>query len=290
MSRPNFERLVPPPRRVPFGVQVQTLFGATLARVGWWLLVVLSPVAWVFASQADLSGPLLFRGHPPAVEGRVTRLEETRSSEGGRRIVRVEYTFRAPGGPPLSGSSYSVGVTHAVGDVVQVEYLEGRPSISRISGARRAPFSAAVLLVLVFPAIGLGLAGLSLRSGRRTLRLLGEGQLGSASFLSQRPTDTKVNGQLVQELIFEYVGPDGLRRTLRETTIDPHPLRDERRETILFHPQEPERATLVDALPRAAAVDERGEIVQGAGSILVLLPALLAMLVNGAFAAYRLAR
>ncbi len=288
MSRPNFERLAPAPRAVPLGVRLQALFGG-YGILGWVLVAALSPFAWLFAGNADVLSPLLFSTDVEVVDGRVTGVKETSASEGRRRVYEVAYDYRVPSGAHLTGTSYTTGGSHSVGDVVHVEYLSLKPDTSRIAGARMTIFGPAAVVSLIFPAIGVVVAGLGLRSGLKRLHLLRDGQLASAAFVKQEPTNVRINNRPLLELTFEYKSADGVARTFTQRTTEAGALTDERREQVLYLSEAPERATLVDALPRQVAVDERGEIVSGGGAALVLLPVLLALAVNGALAACRFA-
>lgn len=286
MSRPNFERLVPAPRTVPLGVKLQALFGG-FGMAGWLLLAVLSPFAWLFAGNADVLSPLFFSTDVEVVNGRVTSVKETAASEGKRRVYEVAYDYRVPGGAHLSGKSYTTGSRHSAGEAVRVAYLPLKPELSRIEGARLAIFGPAASVSLIFPAIGAILAGLGLRAGLKKVRLLAEGQFASAGFVKQEATNVRINGRPVLELTFEYKSADGAAQMFTQRTTQTAELTDERREQVLYLPEAPDRATLVDALPKAVAVDDRGEVVSGGGGAVVLLPVLLALLVNGAFAACR---
>jgi hypothetical protein len=287
LSRPNFARLLPPPRTLPASVRLEVLCGG-LAVPGFLLLALLSPFAWLFAGQADLLSTLLSSRGVVVVEGRVTGVRQTRASVGGRRVFEVAYQFSAPDGAQRAGRSYTTGRRHEVGQSVRVEYLA--PELSRIEGARRTLFGPVALVSLLFPALGAALAIVGVRSGARTLRLLRDGQLASASLVKREATNWQINDRPVELLSFEYSGADGVSRTLTQRTAEAGELTDERREALLYLPESPERATLVDALPKVVAVNEQGELVSGAGSALVLVAPVLALLVNGAFAALRFAR
>ncbi len=283
MSRPNFDRLAPPPRVVPLLVRVNALFGGGLAVVGWGLLLFSTPFFWMFAMNAELLAPIVLRATAAKSDGRITATESTGASEGKRPIYRVQYTYQVPAGSLRAGTSYVTGSVPGVGTELPVEYVPSWPSFSRMAGMRRGMFGPGAMMVVLFPAIAAGLVAFSLRSGRRWLRLLRDGRSAEASFVSEQPTNVRINGRVVQELTFEYLGPDGLRRTFTQRTTDPGELKDERRETVLFLPDEPDTARLVDALPAVAVADERGEIAvgQGLGVALLVLP-LLVVLANGA--------
>ncbi|MEO8358956.1 MAG: DUF3592 domain-containing protein [Vicinamibacteria bacterium] len=271
-----------PPRAVPLGVRMNALFGGGLAVIGWGLLLFATPFFWIFAVNADVVAPIVLSASAAQATGVITAIDATRASEGKRSIYRVQYSFQVPAGPKMTGTSYVTGTAPVVGETRPVEYVPALPGFSRIVGMRRAMFGPGGIIVLVFPAIAAAIVAFELRSGRRVLRLLRHGKVASATFVSQQRAHIKVNKRDVLELTFEYAGSDGLRRTFTETTTDPGKLRDERRETILYLPDDDESATTVDALPVGVTADERGEIAAGPGPrILVLALPLLVILING---------
>jgi hypothetical protein len=288
MSRPNFNRLLAPPRAVPLSLRVNTLFGG-MAAFAWGVLLCTTPIFWAFVMNAEVLAPVVLRAGAATTDGRVSATGETRSSEDRSRIHWVDYSYQVPAGPVLSGRSYVTGSPPAIGAQLPVEYAPSWPNFSRIVGMRKAMFGPGAAIAIVFPALAAGFVAFSLYAGRRTLRLLREGCVAEATFVSQQPTNTTINGRVVQELTFEYVTPDRGRRTFTSTTTNPDELRDDRRETILYLPEEPDTATAVDALPAAVAVDEGGELAPAPSLpwTVVALP-LLVTLVNGACVANHL--
>ncbi len=288
MSRPNFDRLVAPPRTVPLSLRVNTLFGG-MAAFAWGVLLVTTPIFWGFVMNAEVLAPIVLGTSAATTDGRVTATGETRSSEDETRVHWVDYSYQVPAGPLLSGRSYVTGSPPDIGARLPVEYVPSGPRFSRIVGMRKAMFGPGAAIAVVFPALAAGFVAFSLYAGRQTLRLLHEGRVAQATFVSQKPTNMTVNGRVVQELTFEYVTPDRGRRTFTTSTTDPTDLRDERRETILYLPEEPDTATAVDALPTAVVIDEGGELapVPGLRWAVVAVPLLVA-LVNGACAANHL--
>lgn len=283
MGRPNFDRLSAPPRTVPLSLRVSTLFGG-MAAFAWGVLLCTTPIFWAFVMNAEVLAPVVLGAGAATTEGRVLATGETGASEDRRPIHWVEYSYQVPAGP-MSGRSYVTGAAPDIGAQLPVEYAPSWPRFSRIVGMRRARFGPGAAIAVVFPALAAGFVAFSLFAGRRTLRLLRDGRVAEATFVSQRPTNTTINDRVVQELTFEYVTPDRGRRTFTTSTTDPDELRDERRETILYLPEEPDTATAVDSLPTAVVVDEGGELapVPGLRWAVLALPLLVA-LVNGACA------
>ena len=283
MSRPNFDRLAPPPRAVPLGLRVSALFGDGLAAFAWGMLLFTTPIFWGFVMNAEVLAPVVLGVSAATTDGRVTATGKTVSSQGKRPIYWVDYSYPVPGGPRLTGRSYVTSDAPGVGAELPVEYVPSLPRYSRMVGMRRARFGPGAIIALVFPAAAAFAVVLSLLTGRRTLRLLREGRVAEATFVSEQPTNVTINERVVQELTFEYVTPDGRLRTFTHNTTDPGEVRDERRETILYMPDEPDTATAVDALPKAVVVDEGGALTAGPGVRWALLAfPLLVTLVNGA--------
>ncbi len=288
MGRPNFDRLVAPPRTVPLSLRVNALFGG-MAAFAWGVLLCTTPIFWGFVMNAEVLAPVVLGASAATTDGQVTATGETRASEDETRIHWVDYSYQVPAGPPLSGRSYLTGSPPDIGATLKVEFLPSWPRFSRIVGMRKAMFGPGAAIAVVFPALAAGFVAFSLYAGRQTLRLLREGRVAEATFVSQQPTNTTINGRVVQELTFEYTTPDRGRRKFTSSTTDPGELRDERRETILYLPDDPDTATAIDALPKAVVIDEGGELapVPGLRWAVLALPLLVAV-VNGACAANHL--
>jgi hypothetical protein len=281
MSRANFERLGPPPRHLPAALRLRTLCGSSLALSGWFVLALSTPFFWGFAMNADVLWPLLFRTGVTRVEGRVLEVAETGASANNVSIYSVAYAYRDAAGVERSGRSYSSGQPR-LGAPAAVEYLSLWPQWSRIEGLRRGMFGPGALVVLAFPGIGVALVGIALRSGRKTLRLLAHGQIAQAQFVSDEATNLRIDDRPVVGLNFEFTASDGQRHSLHHSTSQPAALRDERRESVLYDPEAPDDALLVDQLPDAVAASEQGELVaQGRGGLWAGLIPFLTLLMNG---------
>lgn len=263
MSRPFFDRLAEPPRDVPLAVRVYTVLGGAggLSQFGWALLAFTSIFGWAFAGNTDAWSPLLFKTVGASLaEGVVTSVRETSASEGRVRVREVSYRFAGPDGRERSGRSYVTGTAPDAGQRVTVEFLGGTPWVSRIQGMRRALLGPGAIIVLIFPAVALGIVFFSVQSGLRTSRVLIHGRLTSASLKSKQPTNMRVNNRPVMKLTFEFVAGDGQRYEASESATDTMALEDERSEQLLYLPDEPRSATLVDGLPRAIQASEEGRL------------------------------
>lgn len=285
-----------PPRRVPVSTRLSVALGHPLVWLGCILLALGAGVVRVFVMNADFSSWRHFRGPIETVPGVITSSEQTRASEGGdrrrhrkgERIFAHHYAFEF-NGRRYRGVSYCVGGGPRAGQNVVVEFVAGRPELSRIRGMRRAVFGPSVAFALVFPAVGLGLVVASLVRARKHLRLLVNGEVALGRLANKEETAFKVNKQPVYKLTFEFTDWRGDTQRAVVRTEKVARLEDEPYERLFYDPQQPTRAVLLDAMPGRVRFGEDGEL-QAAGwwrGVAVLLPPALTLAIWAALFALK---
>jgi hypothetical protein len=271
--------LQPPPRRVPLSLWLTNVFNAA-SQGGWAFFGFGMIFFWVFALQADLSFAT-FRNATGRADGRVLHTRKTGASENEQQVHASHYQYSVAG-RTFEGTSYTTGGAPAQGDSVEVEFDEGNPGRSRIAGMRRAPFGPGVLFVLLFPAIGLVWLYLATRSGFRRNRLLAQGILAQGTLKNMEETNVRINGRPVYALTFEFIDRRGQRQKALARMTDPDRLRDDATEPLLYDPENPSRAYLLDELPARPSVEQNGDLAGRAGVALAVL--ILPAIVIGAHA------
>jgi len=264
--------LAPPPRRVPLSLSLLNVFNG-FAQIGWFVFGFGMIFAWVFLGNADFSF-LTFRGPHAQSTGRVTSVEATGASQNEQPITANHYEFSVAGSR-FSGTSYSNGSPNNAGDEVTVEYDEQHPERSRIAGMRRGQFSAGVMLVLIFPFIGAVFVAFATLAGFRRNHLLRNGLLSTGKLLGRERTNVTVNKRPVWKLTFEYVARDGQRHEATASTTDTTRLEDEAQEPLLYDPEKPSVAYVLDEAPARPQFEANGEL-RGR-----LLPGLLSAIIPG---------
>jgi hypothetical protein len=234
------------PRRVPLSLQIVNLFNG-FAQAGWLVFGFGMIFFWFFAFNADFSF-VTFRGPYATAQGKVTKVETTHASENDVQVEANHYEFSVAGSTH-TGASYSTGKSVAEGENVTVEYDQDDPSRSRIEGLRRAIFGPAVALVTLFPAIGLAFLVPSIVTGFKRNRLLREGVPAQGTLIGKSPTNVTINDRPLFELRFEFTARDGRRYEATTRTTNTDPLEDEATEPLLYDPDNPERAYLLDDAP-----------------------------------------
>jgi hypothetical protein len=263
------------PRAVPRALVWRLYFGGPIAVLGWLFAAFGMVFVLVFLPMSDLGSPDFDR----EATATMTRIEDTSSSENERTIYRVRYTFHDEAGVLHHGASFTLDRPAELGPW-PVRYRSDDPSESQLDGMRRGRFSPFVLLVAIFPIVGLGIGISQLRAGHRNLRLLRSGAETRGKLLGKEATGVYVNEQPVMALTFEYEA-GGRTYTAKVKALDPSRLEDDPREPMLYDPRAPSRATTLDHLPGAPRIGAGGELEArpGVAFHLVIAPVLFVALV-----------
>lgn len=249
--------LAPPPRHVPLSLRAVNVFNG-ISQIGWFVFGFGMIFVWAFIGNADFSF-LTFRGPHAQSVGRVTRVAQTGASENERPVVAHHYEFSVAGSR-FSGTSYTTSGAKSEGETVEVEYDEKNPSRSRIAGMRRAQFGPVVSLVGIFAFIGLVMVWFATRSGFRRNHVLSHGVLVTGKLVAKERTNVTVNDRPVWKLTFEFTGRDGRKHEANAHSTDTSRLEDESEEPLLYDPDDPERAYVLDEAPARPEFDHTGDL------------------------------
>ncbi|MBI3927534.1 MAG: DUF3592 domain-containing protein [Armatimonadetes bacterium] len=274
--------LMPPPRATPLNLRLQLLFGGFMNQFGWLFFGFGMIFVWALGWNADLKAWTHFNGSLTTAEGVCLGSEETSAEINEEPVYAYYYRFEHEG-QHYEYVSYTSDDTLTEGQAVTVEFQAQDPTVSRIRGMRSAQFPPwALLLVAVFPLVGLGFIIAGIRHGLQAIRLLSTGLLGYGRLMQQEATGMSVNEQPVYQLVFEFKAVDGRTYEARSQTHEPHELMDEEEEALLYSPSNPFDAVLLDGLPGRPTMVSGGFRARSPGSALsvLVLPG-LALLVHG---------
>lgn len=242
-------RLEPPPRRVPLATVCAAMtgflgvFGAIFFSFGmifvWVFGVGLSPI-----DEWRLSGS--FATAPAVVEG----VSATGGSVNGVPVYEYRFRYTPGDGNALHGTCYATISGWAEGERAVAHYLPGKPEVARLEGSRLSQFPPWILLiVLIFPIVGLCLFIPAIVSGRQKIRLLRLGEITGAENITVSPTNTRVNNVPVMKYSYEFRDRAGRVYTGASRALPTETIGDERREPVLYLPSNPRRSMLLDAIP-----------------------------------------
>jgi hypothetical protein len=258
----------PPPRRVPLSLRVINLFNG-ITQIGWFVFGFGMIFFWVFAGNADFSF-LTFRGAMEYATGRVVESRSTGASENDQSVQANHYQFSVAG-QSYNGTSYSLGGGAAQGDEVTIEYDPDDPSRSRIEGMRRNMFGPWAAVVSIFPLIGLGFVVPFTLKGIQRNRLLRDGILTQGTLIHKGMTNVRINHRPVWELTFEFTDRLGQRHEAKARSVDTSRLEDESSEPLLYDPNDPSRAYVLDEAPARPKFEMNGEMIGRGGGALMRL-------------------
>jgi len=252
--------LAPPPRHVPGHLRTLLYFGSASARMGWLFVAFGTVMCWIFGMQADWS-PLTVHGPYDHLDAQVVRSHVTLTGKHhDQKLTRVTFRYTVDD-TVHEGVSYHDGEGPLVGATVTIEVPHGRFDQAVVVGMRRAetPFWA-LLILAIFPLLGLGFAGHRVRAGRREVRLLTVGLLGHGKLVHRELTNVTVNKRPVEKLSFDFEDRRGRVHRAVVRTLEPDKLTDDALEPLVYDPLDPSRAALLDALPGTPRVDAAGQL------------------------------
>ncbi|MEN8118912.1 MAG: hypothetical protein ABFS35_01110 [Bacteroidota bacterium] len=253
--RPKFKRNITrrytKERNLPIGLKLKIWFADVLTVIGGGFLLIGIPFVLIFVPFASLFSPG-FSDNDPVIEGTITEVYGTSSYVNDVQVYEYTFTYNPPDGGNYEGIGYSTGKIYEISDPVQVIYKRNKQEIAKAKELRLNSFSVGLVFpVLIFPLIGAVMLYFSTKKAINSIRILKIGELAFGKFQYKETTNTKVNGQRVYKLYFEFTAKDNkLYKTIAKTHHY-YQLEDDDKEKLVYDPDDPENAVLLDALPAA---------------------------------------
>ncbi|RMG19884.1 MAG: DUF3592 domain-containing protein [Deltaproteobacteria bacterium] len=256
-------RIAPPPRVIPLSTRLGVRFGG-LQRAGWLLLGISVVVFANYGGRRVIEDLRMDLGDLKVVRGEVLEVRESRYVYRRRPLYEVlhRHVVTRPDGTrrEIRARSY-VRRPPQPGQEISIEYLADDPTLARVFRERRSGSRAFPWLFLVFPAFGLLLVLGTCRTGRRNLHLLAFGKTAKGRILERRKTDLAVNRRRVYVYTVAFEDDRGGQHVFKTKTTEVEAVGDEPEEWVLYDPDRPDAACLLDGLPGRVEVDARGEIL-----------------------------
>ena len=270
-----------PPRHVPLSLAVLNVFNG-ISQIGWFVFGFGMIFFWAFVGNADFSF-VTFRGDIAEGVGKVTAVEATGASENDTQIMANHYEYSVAG-QRFTGTSYTKGGGATAGEEVKIQYAAANPARSRIAGMRTGQFGPFVMFVTIFPLIGFVILYFAMKSGIKRSHLLRNGIFTTGTLIDKEPTNVTVNDRRVYELTFEFTARDGRKAQAKARSTDTSRLEDEHAEPLLYDPDDPSRAYVLDEAPARPEIDGTGALV--GRPMAAMLSMILPAIVIGAHALY----
>jgi hypothetical protein len=271
-----------PPRHVDVFSQAVLLLSGFKQQMGWGFFAFGMLFFWIFGMQSTVTKIFSPLGETREVQGQVVQSEGTNAYENEAQVFRYTFTY-IDEYREYEGTSYGFRFYEA-GSTVPVTYSVKHPERAYITGSRRSVFSAWVLFVVLFPAIGLAMILVDFIRNRQYLRLLKVGQATTGVMKKKEATGSTVTINDQKYPVYKYTFQFEVGGKTFESMAKTHRtqrLEDESREIILYDHFNPAHNVLFDSVAISPRIDEAGYLVPASPwRIVVFLLPLLAVLVN----------
>ena len=171
------------------GVLLSLIFG------GFGMVFVVFFFPWNFVSEIELG----LGGN--AISGDVLNVHQTSMSVNKTKVVDYEFGFTTADNVRHTALCYTTGWRWQPGASVAVRYLPRDPGVACIDGARLSEAGWAAAFVLIFPLMGFGLVGWTIRSRGRLGQLLRTGEVVEFDVTGVITTDMRINNQTVYKIM-----------------------------------------------------------------------------------------
>jgi hypothetical protein len=204
----------------------------------------------LFTPMIDFKSPFYFGDDVIKTEGIVSEVSATNVSVNDDTVVEYKFVFHYMG-KAYNGVSYSTDHNYKADDSVPVEFDPADPSIARIEDMSLKPMGLAVLFIYIFPAIGFSFLFICFKKGIPAIRAIRYGTMTRGRFVKMESTGGSVNDQTIFDIYFSFKDAFGNEHTAIGSTHKTGPVRDEPEERIIYDPENPSTAVIVDAMPAA---------------------------------------
>ena len=125
---------------------------------------------------------------------------------------------------------------------------------------RGGAFEWPMLFVLIFPLVGLTMIAVGVKKGLRAMRLLTHGIPAQGRFVGQEATSVRINDAPVMAMTFEFKTVDGRTARCVAKTHETRRLSDDAEEALVYDPEDPAVAVLLDELPGRPRITEHSVV------------------------------
>ncbi|MGB0833173.1 MAG: hypothetical protein ACPGR2_01480 [Psychrobium sp.] len=261
-------------RQVPVPTAIKTVFGRARTYLGYGVFSFLMVFAWVFGGNSDANF-YRYWGELTPTTGIIVKVVETNTEINEETVWANVYEYTDDAGYTYVRDAFTTGWSFSVAETVKVKYVTDSPEFAQVEGASNSFFGSWALLFYLPPMIGIFFIKSGISQGLIDLQLLKNGKIVKSKLVDKKPTSVVINDRTVYEMQFEYSsGKDKHRRTL--STSHPEKFEDDVHEYLIFDPNQPEKAQLVDDLSANVSVTKNGGLKLGSSlSIAVFLMPLI---------------
>jgi len=225
-----------------FFFKVPAVLGVTFTLIGGLITILF----FQFLNFNDFK----FNSDSPVVKGKILHVDATNFQENKRTVYQYTFAYE------IKGTNYKsisyLSKNHLEEDSeAEIEYIEDTPQIARIKGSRMGGVPFWVIFVTSpFLLLGLVFLFVNIKKTKSEIEILKWGIKGEGKFSGATETNVKINNRRVYEMLFELKDKDGKIYIISTKTHKPERLKDESMEQLVYMPDNPANAVLLDTLPK----------------------------------------
>lgn len=235
-------------------------FHKTTSKFGLIFVTISVTLIFFFYTYIDFS-QFYLNANSSKTKGVLIDIIPTSFKEGSDRIFKFNFYYQA-GTKAKTYTVTSYGKNHALlsntdfliaykpGDTVSVVYSDTYPEIAIMEGMYYKPVPFFIFILMIIPLLlGLILLLIQIPNYKKTLRLIREGVVGEALFISMTHTNIKINNKRVMKLLFRFKTKSG-EHEFTHNTNNPEPyFNHQLNHPILYDPENPKSVILIRTLP-----------------------------------------
>jgi len=249
LKRKTDSNLEPEARTISISITFKIITGHPVFAIGAIFFALSVIMLAVFGSLINFND-YRFKSDSPVTMGVVQQINPTNTKVNKVTVYQNIFEYTLSSNLKQTSSSYTIGKTYSVNDTSKVTYLASDPKIARIENSTLSMVEAWVLLILApFFLVGFFMLFFHIKSAVKNLKILKYGKLTTGTLIHKEPTNVQINKRTVYKLTFEFSDSFNNKYQAIAKSHIPEKLTDEAQEQLVYLPDNPEKAVLLDSLP-----------------------------------------
>lgn len=237
-------------RNLPFFSIIQIFFSGVITTIGIAFLLLGSLFTFIIGISVNFDDIKFTGNNPITVEVEIISAKPTGSEVNGEAVFLYKYSYKTLQGNEYIDKSYNNGLADFQNNLVQVEYLENNPSLSRIVGMSKSSLPSWIFLfIVIFPTVGAILTYIGVKNNLEYINLVKYGKIAFGTYSHEEATGETVNDKTVMKFFFNFTDEFGKKHLASGKTHKYHRLTDEDKERLVYNPEYPSENIMIDALP-----------------------------------------
>jgi len=238
-------------RNIPLTIMLRIWLASALTIIGIILSLFMLPFSLTMVPFSDIFSTS-FNSNDPVAIGIIIESNETSAEIGSESVYEYKYQYQLPDGRIYARTGYNTGERKNTGEEIGISYKQSNPAKFRAVDLRNSLFEGytAAIFILLFQAGGLTMLYSGTRKALRRIYILRVGVISNAKLVNRNPPDDLIDERAIYDLTFEFTASDSKIYKVVFTLSSVKNITDEGYEILVYDPEKPEKAVLLDQLPK----------------------------------------